>query len=58
MPIDKLPHGKYGCTGHVINLLQDYHLPSELDVIVFIKNSAKQQFNSLQTGNIIKKVNL
>ena len=31
-------------TGHVINLLQDCYLPSELDVIVVRKDSANQHF--------------
>ena len=44
IPINKLPQGQYGCTGHVINLPQDCHLPLELDVIVVRKDSTNQHF--------------
>ena len=60
MPIDKLPEGQYGCTGLVINLSQDCHLPSELDVIVdFFKQTVLiSTLNSLPKGNIITQVKL
>ena len=46
----RLPHGQYGYSGHVINLPQDVgsfantlpRLPSELDVIVVIKEGATE----------------
>ena len=46
MPFDKLPQGRYGCPGHVINLPQDCDLPTELDVIVVKKrqSNANQHF--------------
>ena len=42
MSIYRLPHGQYGYSGHVVNLLQDVlsfatsllRLPSEIDVLV------------------------
>ena len=40
MPIDKLPQGLYGCTGHVINLPQECHLAFDLNVIVVRNDSA------------------
>ena len=50
MSLYRLPHGQYGYSGHVINLPQDVgsfantlpRLPSELDVIVVIKEGATE----------------
>ena len=42
MPINKLPQGWYGCTGHVITQPQDCHLPFGLDEIVVKKESGNQ----------------
>ena len=53
MPTDKLPQGRYGCTGHVINLPPGCHLPSELDAIVVRKTMLINNLNILLTGNVI-----
>ena len=48
--LNRLPHGQYGYSGHVVNLPQDVasfanslpHLPNDLDVIVIRKEGAAQ----------------
>ena len=50
MTLYRLPHGQYGYSGHVINLLQDIgsfaisllRLPTELDMIVVRKEGAAE----------------